>query len=135
MPVTTRIRGVLKLSAYSGRDGRRKAPPGDRFGQPAGNELSSGQACLSLGHHAVPSPGGAVLVTSPGTNSSDPLTPICGTTPLIHVNQSNKGTRALAGLSSNPVAIPRVLSRTLQEVRHFISREGCLVKLDFRGSV
>ena len=56
-----------------GGDGTKKAPPGDIFDQPPGEmSLILGKLADHVGGHVVLSPEGAALVTSPGTESSNP---------------------------------------------------------------
>ena len=60
--------GRLKCVPVSGGDGSKTAPPGNIFDQPPG-EMSSIRSKLI--DHVVQSPERVVLVTSPGTESSN----------------------------------------------------------------
>ena len=66
-------RGCNKYVPVLGGDGTKIAPTGDIFDQPPGGMSSiRGKLADRVGDHVVVSPEGAVLVTSPGTESSYP---------------------------------------------------------------
>ena len=69
-------RGCNKFFLVLGGDGTRTAPTGYIFDQPPGGMIPvRGKLANRVGDHVVLSPEGAVLVTSPGTESSYPHPP------------------------------------------------------------
>ena len=71
-----RGRGYNKFVPVLGGNGTIIAPTGDIFDQPPGGIISiRGKLADYVGGHVVLFPEGAVLVTSPGTESSYPRPP------------------------------------------------------------
>ena len=69
-------RGCNNFVPVLGGDGTKIAPTGDIFNKPLGGMISNrGKLADHVGDHVVLSPEGAVLVTSPGTESSYPRSP------------------------------------------------------------
>ena len=65
-----------KFVPILGEDGTKIAPTGDIFDQPSGGiSWIRGKLAEHVGDHVVLSPEGAVLVTSPRTESSYPRPP------------------------------------------------------------
>ena len=70
------MRGCNKFVPVLGGNCTKIASTGDIFDQPPGQMRSiRGKLADHVGDHLVPSPEGAVLVTSPGTKSSYPRSP------------------------------------------------------------
>ena len=69
-------RGSRKFVPFLGEDGTKTAPPGDIIDQPPGEmRRIRGNLADHIEGHAVLSPEGAVLMITPGTESSYPRPP------------------------------------------------------------
>ena len=67
--------GMSKFVPVLGGDGTKIAPPADLFDQPPGEMRIQGKLADHVRDHAVLSPVGVILVTSPRTESSYPHPP------------------------------------------------------------